>query len=274
MLPFSVCMSVYQNDKPQDFRMALDSIIQQTLQPSEIVLVVDGPIDNELNEIVESLYEGTIPVNVIRLEKNKGHATARQTGIKNASYDLVAIMDSDDIADNERFERQIVCFEKQTDLSVLGGQICEFVDSIDNIVGIRKVPLEHSEIKKYLGLRCPMNQVTVMMRKKDVLAVGGYLDWHCNEDYYLWIRMLAAGYIFRNLPCKLMSVRVGKEMYSRRGGWKYFNSEARLQKYMLNEKIINFQRYMFNVFVRFVVQVLLPCRLRGYIFRKLFRKSK
>ena len=112
------------------------------------------------------------------------------------------------------------------------------------------------------------------MRKKDVLAVGGYLDWYCNEDYYLWIRMLAAGYIFRNLPCKLMNVRVGKEMYSRRGGWKYFNSEARLQKYMLNEKIINFQRYMFNVFVRFVVQVLLPCRLRGYIFRKLFRKSK
>lgn len=271
---FSVCISVYINDKPQDFRVAMNSVIQQTLPPSEIVLVVDGPICKELEEVIEELKNEEVPLKVIQLKENKGHAIARQTGIENVSYDLVAIMDSDDIAEPDRFEKQIKCFEKEPDLSVLGGQIDEFVDSIDNVVGIRGVPLEHHEICQYLKSRCPMNQVTVMMKKKDVLSVGGYCAWYCDEDYYLWIRMLQAGYKFSNLSDRLVHVRVGKEMYSRRGGMKYFKSEARLQKYMWNKGIINVYRYMFNVSIRIVVQVFMPNALRSIAFQKLFRKSK
>lgn len=274
MLPFSVCMSVYRNDKPEDFRVALNSVIQQTLPPSEIVLVVDGPVPEEINSVICCLAASPIPSKVIRLEKNQGHAVARQTGIKNASYDFIAIMDSDDVSVPTRFEQQIECFSKDKSLSVVGGQIQEFVDVERNIVGVRDVPLEHKDIERYLHLRCPMNQMTVMMKKKDVLAVGGYLHWYNNEDYYLWIRMLKAGFRFRNLPYNLVHVRVGREMYSRRGGLKYFKSEAALQKYMWDEGIIRFPRFCFNVAVRWVVQVMLPNRIRGFLFQKLFRKSK
>lgn len=274
MFPFSVCMSVYQKDNPLDFRVALDSVVKQTLPPSEIVVVVDGPVPEEINSVIRDFEDVSIPSKVIRLEKNQGHAVARQTGIRNASYDFIAIMDSDDVSVATRFEQQIECFYKNKNLSVVGGQIQEFVDDVNEIVGVRNVPLDHKDIEKYLRSRCPMNQVTVMMRKRDVLAVGGYLHWYNNEDYYLWIRMLKAGFQFRNLPYNLVHVRVGREMYSRRGGLKYFKSEAALQKYMWNEGIIRFPRFCFNVAVRWVVQVMLPNRVRGFLFQKLFRKSK
>ena len=103
-------------------------------------------------------------------------------------------------------------------------------------------------------------------------AVGGYLDWYCDEDYYLWIRLALAKYKFANLPDVLVNVRVGKEMYQRRGGWRYFKSEARLQRYMLNNKLISLPRYIYNVAGRFAVQVAMPNKVRGYIFQKLFRK--
>ena len=114
--------------------------------------------------------------------------------------------------------------------------------------------------------------MSVMFKKSKVLSVGNYLDWHYNEDYYLWIRMALKGYKFANLPDTLVNVRVGKDMYARRGGWKYFKSEARLQGYMHKNNIINTPRYLFNVFGRFVIQVVLPNSIRGWVFQKLFRE--
>lgn len=111
------------------------------------------------------------------------------------------------------------------------------------------------------------------MRRSKVLEVGNYIDWHYNEDYYLWIRMAEAGCNFANLPDTLVNVRVGKDMYARRGGWKYYKSEKGLQDYMLKNKMISLPRYTFNVAVRFGVQVAIPNSLRAFVFQKLFRKN-
>ena len=116
-----------------------------------------------------------------------------------------------------------------------------------------------------------MNQVTVMFRRADVAEVGGYIDWFCEEDYYLWLRMALAKKQFANVPENLVNVRVGKEMYRRRGGWKYFKSEAGLQKFMLRKKLISVPTYAANVTKRLIVQVFLPNKLRGWVFRKFAR---
>ena len=84
--------------------------------------------------------------------------------------------------------------------------------------------------------------------------------------------MAEAGCRFANLPDVLVNVRVGRDMYARRGGWRYFKSEKGLQDYMYRRRLISLPRYLFNVSVRFVVQVALPDRVRGFVFRKLFRK--
>lgn len=270
---FSVSLSVYKNDDPEHFREAVNSVINQTIIPAEIVLVVDGPVPDTINNVITEFENSIYNFKVLWLPENKGHAIARQTGIEETNNELVALMDSDDIAVSNRFEKQLKCFHKQPELDVLGGQIIEFVNSTNNIAGIRNVPLENEKIKEYLKTRCPFNQVTVMMKKSSMLNAGGYIHWHCEEDYYLWIRMFEKGCNFLNLPDNLVYVRVGSEMYKRRGGINYFKSELKLQKYMLQKRIITFPLFLYNVTIRFIVQVLLSNRLRGWIFQKLFRKK-
>lgn len=269
---FSVCMSVYKNDSPTDFRTAIDSIINQTVKPNEIILVEDGLVPSELEDLIKLLESRIDILKVVRLPENVGHAGARQTAMEAATNDLIAVMDSDDIAVKNRFELQLKAFNHNKDVSVIGGQIKEFVGSSKNIVGERIVPENDREIKTYLQARCPMNLVTVMYRKSDVAKVGGFIDWYCEEDYYLWIRLAEAGFKFYNINETLVNVRVGKEMYQRRGGLRYFKSEAKLQGYMLRHGIISFPRYCYNVAGRFAVQVAMPNKLRGFIFQKLFRK--
>lgn len=265
-------MSVYKNDNANDFIDAVHSIFNQTYPPNDIVLVVDGPVPDTIIKAIDGL-KAEIPVmSVIWLEKNMGHAVARQTGLEAAQFEYVAIMDSDDIALPDRFEKQISFIESHPEVDAIGGQINEFVGSPDNVVGKRIVPLTDAEIKEYLKSRCPMNLVTVMLKKSSVENVGGYIDWYCEEDYYLWVRMAEAGMIFANLSDDLVNVRVGKEMYQRRGGMRYFKSEARLQKYMMEEGIISVPRYFYNITLRFTLQVLLPNKVRGWVFQTLARK--
>lgn len=271
-MKFSVCMSVYKNDNTTDFADAVLSIYNQTCRPDEIILVIDGPVPAIMHDTISALNEQIEILRVIQLKENMGHAIARQTGLDAARNELCAIMDADDISVPNRFEKQLKAFEEHPEVSVVGGLIREFIHQPDNVVGTRIVPEHDAEIKDYLKRRCPMNLVTVMLKKSDVMKVGGYLDWYCEEDYYLWIRLTLGGYKFYNLQENLVNVRVGKEMYQRRGGMKYFKSEARLQKYMLNKDIINFGGYLNNVTKRLIVQVLLPNKIRGWVFRTFARE--
>lgn len=267
---FSVSMCVYGGDNSEWFQTAVESILNQSLKPDEVVLVVDGPIPDELNEIVK-IYECNPIFNVIRLEKNQGHGNARRMGLDNCKNELVAIMDADDISKSDRFEKQIEEFKKNQSLDIVGGNITEFIDDEKNIVAERVVPADDAEIKAYMKKRCPMNLVSVMFKKTSVERVGGFIDWYCEEDYYLWLRMALAEMRFANVSDILVNVRVGKDMYKRRGGWKYYKSEAKLQKYMLKHKIINFPTYLSNKTKRFIVQVLMPNNLRGWVFKKFAR---
>lgn len=269
---FSVSLCVYKNDNAEHFREALESLFNQTRKPSEIVLVVDGPIPDALNKIILS-KEREPWFKVIRLPVNVGHGNARRIGLENCSYELVALMDADDICAADRFEKQFICFAKDEKISVVGGNIQEFIDSVDNVVGFRIVPQNDSEIKSFLKRRCPFNQMTVMFKRSEVEKAGGYLDWYCNEDYFLWIRMFRNKATFKNLKDCLVYVRVGKEMYQRRGGWKYFKSEAKLQGYLLNHSIINIFTYISNIAIRFILQVMMPNSVRGLVFRKFARKQ-
>ena len=267
---FSVSMCVYGGDNSEWFQTAVESILNQSLKPDEVVLVVDGSIPDELNEIVK-IYERNPIFNVIRLEKNQGHGNARRMGLDNCKNELVAIMDADDISKSDRFEKQIEEFKKNQSLDIVGGNISEFIDDEKNIVAERVVPADDAEIKAYMKKRCPMNLVSVMFKKTSVERVGGFIDWYCEEDYYLWLRMALAEMRFANVSDILVNVRVGKDMYKRRGGWKYYKSEAKLQKYMLKHKIINFPTYLSNKTKRFIVQVLMPNSLRGWVFKKFAR---
>lgn len=270
---FSVLMSVYRSDNPEYFTRAVLSIsADQTVPPTEIVLIVDGSVPKPLEDAIKGLECELSTIQVHWLPENVGLGFALQKGLTFTTNDIVARMDSDDIAKPDRFEKQLHFLSNNPDIDMVGGQIAEFIDEPTKIVGKREVPTTHHDISEYIKSRCPFNHMTVMFRKQAVMSVGNYLPWHFNEDYYLWIRMAEAGCRFANLPETLVKVRVGADMYRRRGGWKYFISEKGLQDYMLLHHIISLPRYCYNVLGRFSVQVAMPNSLRGFIFQKLFRK--
>lgn len=275
---FSVAMCVYGGDNAEWFDIALDSVINQTIKPEEVVLVVDGPVPQELSDIItkyEKIYgadKNNMHLTVIRLEVNQGHGNARRVCLEHCTNELIALMDADDICLPNRFEQQLKIFTTQ-DVDVVGGDIAEFIGESNNVVAYRRVPQNDLDIKHYMKKRCPFNQMTVMFKKEAYTSAGGYLDWYCDEDYYLWLRMMQKGAIFANTGTVLVNVRVGNDMYRRRGGIKYFRSEAALQKYMLKKNIISFHIYLSNVIKRLIVQVILPNRLRGWVFCKLARKK-
>jgi len=272
-LLFSVLTSVYRNDHPEYFTRAIQSISSdQTRQPSEIILIVDGPVPKPLEDAIKELERELTILKVHWFPEIVGLGLALQKGMTYTTNDIVARMDSDDIAVPDRFEKQLNYLYKNPDVDIVGGQIAEFINEPTNIVGKREVPTNHHDINEYIKSRCPFNHMTVMFRKQAVMSVGNYLPWHFNEDYYLWIRMANGGCRFANLSDTLVNVRVGANMYRRRGGWRYFKSEKGLQDYMLQRKMISLPRYCYNIFGRFVVQVAMPNHLRGFIFQKLFRK--
>lgn len=272
---FSVVTSVYRNDKPEFVRVALDSmLVEQTLKPSEIVLVRDGSVPVDLERLLfeyEAKYSDVM--HIIRLDKNGGLGNALKLGVENATYSLVARMDSDDICLPKRFEKQVAYMAEHQECDIVGGQMTEFIGEPTNVVGKRVVPESNEAIYEYMKSRCALNHVTVMFRKDTILKVGNYQDWFWNEDYYLWVRMMMNKCVFANLSDVLVNVRSGENQYARRGGMKYFKSEEGIQRLMLDNKLINRYEYSVNVAKRLIVQLLLPNWLRGWVFRTFARKK-
>lgn len=267
-MEFSVLMSVYYKDNPIWLKQAIDSVLNNTIKPNQIVLVVDGQIPNEL---VQVLTEYKNNLDVLQLEKNSGLGIALQQGLLKCKYPLVARMDSDDISLPNRFELQLKEFENNPNLTIVGGYIQEFDSQTNEKTSIRKVPLEDNKIKQYVKTRSPFNHPSVMFKKEDVLKVGNYQTFYQMEDYYLWARLVKENYQMKNIPEVLLNFRTDKNMFARRGSYKYFKSNKEISKQMLKMKIIKYHYYLFNIIVRFITQVLMPNNIRKLFYKKVLR---
>lgn len=275
MMNFSIITSVYKNDNTEFVRTALDSmLVEQTVKPSEIVLIRDGLVPATLDLLLDE-YEALYPniFNIIRLEQNGGLGKALMLGVETAKYDIIARMDSDDICLPNRFELQLQYLEKHLEVDIVGGQMTEFIGAPQNIIGKRVVPCSNEDIYEFMKNRCALNHVTVMFRKEAVLKAGNYQDWFWNEDYYLWVRMMMVGCKFANIPVVLVNVRSGANQYARRGGRKYYESEKGIKKMQLDNGMISLREYYCFVLQRYIIQILMPNWLRGWVFRTFARQK-
>lgn len=272
-MKISVAMCVYNGVKREHLQKAIKSIYtDQTRHLDEFIVVVDGPVRQELKEVLIDIAKNT-DTKVIWNDVNQGYGLARACALAASSYDWIALMDSDDIAVPMRLELQENYISNHRDIDVLGGNIEEFDSETGDFLGKRIVPQNNDEIYRYMKSRSPFNNMTVMLRKKAVLEAGGYLDWPYDEDYYLWIRMALKKMKFANLPEILVHARADAGMYARRGGIVYFKSEAKLQQYMLNHQVISYPQYIWNIFLRIIVQILSPNFVRKFIYKYVARKK-
>lgn len=265
-------MSVYRKENPEYLRQAIESIQAQTLPANDFVLVCDGPLNEPLDSVIaKKQQEMGTTLNVIRLAKNGGLGNALNEGIKHCKNELVARMDSDDIAYPDRCEKQINVFNIHPEVSICSGAVEEFTTNPE-IVDTRRVPPEtNAEIVEFAKKRNPFNHPCVMYKKSAVEAVGSYQDFYLLEDYYLWLRMLMAGYQGYNIQEPLLHMRAGSDMYLRRAGWKYAKTQAKLFKFMRDSGFIGNGQYIKSCVIR-SESALAPNWLRKLVFEKVLRK--
>ena len=266
-------MSVYKNEKVEFFKQAMESLFNQTVMPSQIVLVRDGGVYEELQATIDD-YVARYPdvMTYLPLEVNGGLGNALRYGLPHCRYELVGRMDTDDISLPDRFEKQLAFFEANPDVDVVGGNIAEFVDTPDKIIDYRIVPEAHEDIVERLKSKSPFNHPTVMYKKSALEKAGSYEPFYLFEDWYLWNKLYLSGARFANLDDVLLNFRTAG-MANRRGGMKYYKSCKRLLKFMKKNGVIGWFAYIKISAVRFCGYVLLPNKLRAWAYKKLLRNN-
>lgn len=272
MIEFSVLMSIYKNEKLVFFRRAMQSIWDdQVLKPNQIVLVIDGPVPNDIiDEIDVWKKELSGILYVIPLKTNVGLGQALNIGMQSCKYDVIARMDTDDISLPCRFLKQIPLFESNT-IDLVGSHVSEFIGSESNIVSFRRVPLDHDAIVLFSKRRSPVNHPSVVFRKSSVIESGGYMHMLLMEDYYLWIRMLTLGKKFYNIDEVLVNMRGGNELLMRRSGSEYFLCELRFLNALKNLGFISTVQLVELFFLRALPR-LFPRVLFSLLYKIFLRK--
>lgn len=272
MLDFSVLLSVYFKEKPEFLQIALNSLVNQSKLPNEIVIVKDGQLTKELDIIIEA-FRSNYPdlLVIVELKENIGLGGALQEGLKHCKYQWVARMDADDICFPDRFEKQFDYIDSNPEITILGTALEEFEYVPGDIGRIKKQPSDYLRLFAYAKKRCPLNHPTVVFRKDAILKVGSYQKMPFFEDYYLWIRLLKNNYKMENLNIPLLHFRTGNDMIGRRHGWAYMVYEVNFLNAVRKTKFINIKDFCFALITR-VPMRLIPKKVLTIVYSKFLRK--
>ena len=268
---YSVLMSVYQKERPAYLRQSVQSIFAQTIPTNDFVLMCDGPLTEALDQVIEELqntYGGVF--RVIRLETNQGLWNALNHGLRECQNELIARMDSDDIAPPYRCELQLHKFAEIPELAIVGGAIDEFEGDPSNVISHKSMPLSYEEISRYSRSRNPFNHPTVMYRKSVILDAGSYPNILLHEDYALWANLLLSGAKGCNLPETLCYMRVDSGLYARRGGLDYFRKAAKFRWHLYQIGFYSFWNFLY-VTAALAVVCLVPQSVRQLAYRHFLR---
>ncbi|HII4409537.1 glycosyltransferase [Clostridium perfringens] len=265
-------MSIYYKERADWLREALDSIMNQTILPSEIVLVKDGPLTSELDNVIdEFVIKYPNLFNIVALEYNHGLGLALNKGILQCKNELIARMDSDDYIVPNRFEKQIEIFKKNPDYDCIGSYEAEFEDSINNVVAIHRVPEQDYEIRKFMRRRCGLLHPTVMYKKSAVINAGNYRDVLLYEDYDLFMRMVldkkAKCY---NIPENLYFIRINSNFFKRRGGLKYMKTVVSFKNKQRKKGYISTKDFIISAGGQAIV-CMMPNNIRRWFYLKYLR---
>ena len=265
-MDFSVLLSVYNAEKPYFLEQALESIYhKQVVKPSQVVIVKDGFLPQLLEEVLDRYkFELQEKLTIISLPKNVGLGAALNAGLAYCSHDLVARMDTDDIALPNRFEKQVAFMQTNYDIAASSGTIEEFSE-LDDVLSQRVLPLKHNALVQFSKKRCPLSHPAVIFRKQAILAVGGYPEFRNAQDYALWSLLIVKGYKLANIPDILVRMRTGPEMMGRRG-FDFLKREIKLLKFQRSIGFLTVKEFVFNLLVRSVLR-LSPLFIKRWLYR-------
>ena len=269
-MKYSVLMSVYAKEKAEYLDLSIKSMLNQTIKPDEFIIVKDGKLTNELEDLINN-YCREFPqlFTILSNKQNVGLGISLSKGVLASRNNLIARMDSDDYSSPNRCEKEINCFIKDPSLDVVGTFEAEFQEDIQNVLSIHSVPETNKQIKQFMKRRCAILHPTVMYKKSSVLKVGNYRDIPLYEDYDLFARMLLEHNLKAyNIQDNLYYIRINDDFFKRRGGIKYALTSLNFKWHMYRRSLIGFFDFVVSGFGQFIICVL-PNHIRK-IFYKYF----
>ena len=265
---YSVLMSLYKKEKPEYLRLALDSMLNQTVVPDEIVLVEDGPLTDELYSVLDDYPT----LKRIKNETNLGLGLALNVGLKECRNELVARMDTDDCSKPERCEKQLERFLEKPYLAIVGSHIDEFICNPSNVISQRIVPVTSEEIYEFAKKRSAFNHPAVMYSKTAVLENNGYANLKRNQDVDLFGRMQFKGYKAENIDEALLWFRSSDELAKRRKSWQNtWSYIATIRKFWKMGYSSFFDYAM--VGIAQTGMYLMPVKMQNFVYKKFLRKQ-
>ena len=266
-------MSLYEKEKPEFLVLSVDSMLNQTVMPNEIVIVKDGPLPDELNAIIDK-YKQAFPdiFTIVTNEKNLGLGLSLNNGLRVARNNLIARMDTDDVSLNNRCEKQLAIFEAQPELSIVGSWVDEFDFITNKKISTRCVPENNEQIYKFAKRRSSFNHPVVMYRKDKVLENNGYSNLRRNQDVDLFGRMLFAGCKAYNIQESLLLFRTDINLAKRRKSFENTKSYVSTIKHFWKMGYSSFWDY-FVVSLTQYTMFLLPAKFQIWIYKTFLRKK-
>lgn len=270
-MSYSVVMAVYAKDRSEWLDLAFESVVNQTVISNDIIIVVDGPVGDNLDTKLKN-YDTHDFVNIIRLDRNQGLGNALNVGMKHAKNELIGRMDADDICAPNRFELQLAEFNKNLSLDILGGQVAEFVNNPDEIISYRKVPTNSKEIRQFSRRRSPFNHPTVMYKKTVIEKLGGYdVSAIRIEDYDLWLRAIHSGAQVANLDQILLQYRQNEDTTKRRKTFNSLRNHVRARARFYSNGYISKSDLAYGIITQTTLFAL-PTQLVDKVFKRMVRK--
>jgi glycosyltransferase involved in cell wall biosynthesis len=268
---YSVLMSIYSKDEPQYIKESIQSILSQTVAPNEVIILVDGPVSQKISQTIK-YFEKKYPsiIKVVFFKLNRGLGPVLADGVILAKNQLVARMDSDDVADPNRCSTQLKFFRDNPTCDIIGTNVTEFIGSIDNVRAHRQMPETHEEIVAYSKKRNPFAHPSVMFKKSTILRAGNYRDRKLCEDYDLWARVIQNSAQCHNIQKELLYMRTGKDFYDRRGGGRYLLSILKFKSELFKSGYVSKADFTLSA-LSSVIICLLPAKFRSFVYMKYLR---
>lgn len=269
--PYSVLLSVYKSEHSDWLAFALDSMFAQTVPPAEVLLVQDGPLTSKLYETIE-IYKHRYPTvfKTFSLPRNMGLGLALRHGVLACQYEYIARMDTDDYSAPSRIEEEFdAMFEKNVDM--VGCIIDEFIDDPQNVVSHRFLPETHDAIYRFAKKRTPIAHPSVLFKKSLLIKCGNYEDYFLAEDFAIFVNLLRIGAKGYNIQKTLVSMRVSKDFYNRRGGFRYLKAMLDFNRNLLRIGWVSYKDFFVRSSMNCIV-CLMPNTLRNFVYRRFLRK--
>lgn len=262
----SIVMGLYCNDPPLHLGDAIDSILKQTYNELEFIIVLDGSTTSDLKKIAIKYALLDARIKIVTVDKDVNFPTILNLGIKQAKGEMIARMDPDDLSDKFRIEKQVNFLIQNIEIDFVGSNAQE-IDENNRHLYYKRMPKEQLDLEKMQSYRDAFIHPSVMFRSNFFLKYGNYSELEIHkpfEDTELWSRALVMGARGFNMQEDLVKFRLDKTFFTRRGDLKYGKKEFNIRfKYLIKKKLP-----LYLIFLQIGVLILRasPSRVKRYLY--------